>query len=283
MEHMASQAGILSADSALGLVLPAVSTAGAGASVAQGVSAWSDSHTGMLQGGGLCEQCRRLQNVGAALHQQLTNEPAAATGRKEVEKGIAALLVGIATGCSGLEHGSGKPCLALLQLPEDAVDCWYVTLPKARAAVKGHQRAPAGTSIARQFNFHANSPNALANSNELLQMLQPADRDDDVQQDIPAGHQHNNDLYSIRSRDRHAVAYALARRTDAAAAAVPPNMQQAGDALWLHGLIKCSKKAHRLQGELFDAFRWAYVSVGNDSGSSRRCSKSKRADGCQLD
>jgi hypothetical protein len=204
-------------------------------------------------------------------------------GQKEVVEGIASLLVGIATGCSQLEHGSSKPCLALLQLPEDATDGWYVTLPKARVAAKGHQRAAAGTSIARQFNFHANSPKALANSSQLLQMLQLDSVTNDVRparRAAQAGQQGSHMmLYSIRSRDQHAVAYALARPTDgcaAAAASAGPGMLRtrdagnAGNALWLDRLIKCSKKSHKLQGQEFDSFKWAYVSVGVSSGSSSR-------------
>lgn len=181
---------------------------------------------------------------------------------------------------------------------------WWLTLPKARAAEPGRQRNRTGTTLARNFNFNVNSPIAcsLEGPDILSQFvaqncsLKPFDtstRHDSITGSAAEGPEQTatatpaytttaplySVISSVVSTDASVTGIALLRPActyagNAAGSGASPaaghtevtgqtSNTQSG---WIPRGVKCSKRGHQLEGQLFDVFS---VALFYDSGQTQ--------------
>jgi hypothetical protein len=163
--------------------------------------------------------------------------------------------------CTSVSTGQ-MPCCFSEQLPKELMQLgeWCISRPRARSAPRGQQRAEAGTSAPRNFNFGSNTPYKLKNTLKLLQLL--------LGDEAAAAAAARPDLFLIRSahmdsEGRVLVCFAVAKLSEMAAAG--------SDFWWDREAAKCNKRAYK--GKHFDLLNAAFICcIGEQAaaGSKRK-------------
>lgn len=114
---------------------------------------------------------------------------------------------------------------------------WWLSLSKARAAEQGRQRARAGTSLPRNFNWHANAPTKCCIGN-------------------------SGPFYSVKSTVKALTGLALLRPASATTASAEGALgvcQQTDstDSMWIARGVTCRKSNHPMKGMVFDLYKLA--------------------------